>query len=272
MKRGYVYVANGEGYVEEAVRSARSLKKVQPDAKVCLLTKNEVSDKVFDIVQKPSFTMCLPIDKVCAIEAPFEEIIYLDTDTYVVSNISDIFELLENFDLALLPALQRGWNYSLPGVPKVFSEFNTGVIAFRNTNKVKSFFHEWKSYHEEVQKDSDFPDRNADQPAFRSVLFHSDLRVAPLPSEYHFRGHLPNYLMWDAKIIHCRGDLENISNIVNKELGARVYIPNFGIYGRYSGKRKVIRQFIQFLIATLRHLVSSPYNSEKDRPNQWHLK
>ena len=273
VSKGYVYVANGEGYVAEATKSAISLKKVQPDAKICILTNDYVENKnnVFDIVQKPSKALYLPIDKTCAHEAPFGEVVFLDTDTYVISNISEIFEILSKFDIAALQALQRGWDYPAPGVPKVFSEYNTGVIVFRNNEKVKSFFSEWRACHEKLLNENIW-NRNDDQPAFRITLFKSDLRVASLPSEYHFRGHLPNFLMWDAKLIHCRGDQAKIANIVNSEMGLRVHIPNFGVYGMYSGKTNVIKRLLKFTKFSFLNLIKPHNDVTRNRPKKWQLK
>ena len=215
--------------------------------------------------------MYLPIDKTCAHEAPFDQVVFLDTDTYVVSDISETFAILSNFDIAALQALQRGWHYPAPEVPKVFCEYNTGVLVFNNNEKVKSFFKEWRACHEKLLREK-ISIKNNDQPAFRITLFQSDLRVASLPSEYHFRGNIPNCLMGDAKLIHCHGNQAKIASVVNSEMGLRVYIPDFGTYGIYCGKNNVVKRLLKFAKFSFLNLIKSPEDVNENMPNKWHLK
>src|SRR5207244_3989252 len=112
-----------------------------------------------------------PIDKTLAIEAPYERLVFLDTDTRAFGDLLPLFDLLDRFDLAALQDVNRGWNYTLPDVPLPFTEFNTGVIAFRKGPAVEKFFSEWRANHEQL-KASGFVN---DQPAFRRTAYHSPL-------------------------------------------------------------------------------------------------
>lgn len=265
--RGFVYVATGEGYVREAIRSARSLKRVMPEEKVCLITDLRPQESCFDLVLDAEEPVHAPIDKLQAVRAPFERVMFVDTDTHFVADVSEVFDLCARFDLAVLPDLRRGWNYPLPGVPRTFPEFNTGVMLFTNSPKIHEFFNVWRSEYKSLKPNLPVPKN--DQPSFRKTLFHSDLRVAPLPSEYHFLSDCPNSIMWDARLIHGRSDYQTVEREVNRELGSRVYIPGLGVYRGFHGRKSMLSQCFRFLAASLR-LISGNGQRVAPPPVMWH--
>jgi len=267
-RRGFVYIATGEGYVAEAVQSAARLKEVMPGETVCLIT--DVPPKngsPFDLVIETADCVRGPIDKLLATQAPFEEVMFLDSDTYAVSDFSDAFDILQGFDMALLQEVKRGWHYELPGVPRVFAEFNTGVIVFRNSPEVREFFAEWRRQYEALRDKIPVP--NANQPSFRKALFHSSLRVAPLPSEYHFLSDTPNYVMWDAKLIHGRRGGVEVDRMVNRLMGGRAYVPYLGVIGPYLGKMALLKTAAGLLRSIAKCLVSPPADISQRAPLKW---
>ena len=129
---GFVYVATGSGYLEEAQRSAASLRRWNPGYPICLVTDNALPEtELFDDVVFRTDAEHKPIDKLLAIHCPYERAVYLDTDTRVFGDLSPPLALLERFDLAANQDVNRGWYYELPDIPVAFPEFNTGVIAYR---------------------------------------------------------------------------------------------------------------------------------------------
>jgi len=72
---------------------------------------------------------------------PFGQTIYLDTDTYVVDNIDELFDLLERFDIAAAHA--PGYTGDDRGPSEAFYELNTGVIPYRGTGAVGEFLAKW---------------------------------------------------------------------------------------------------------------------------------
>lgn len=267
MTSGIVYVATGEGYVAEATRSAASAKRAMPDVAVCLVTDCDVQSPCFDVVVRETEVCRAPVDKLLAVRAPFDRCIFLDSDTYLVSDISDIFSVLERFDLALLHETRRGWDYSIEGVPHCFSEYNTGLIAFRRTPAVEDFFRRWRENYELLY--SRLPVPNTDQPSFRKTVFETDVRVATLPSEYHFIGDSPNYIMWDAKMIHARGNYEEIARTVNSEMGGRVHIPNVGIFRGFRGRGYILKECARFASRSLSMLFHPPVDVTARIPKKW---
>ena len=200
------------------------------------MTDQAPEDKtLFDdvVVVEPERVSFSPLDKLLALYCPYERAVFLDTDTWIVGELIELFDILNGFELALLPETKRGWDYDMPDVPRPFAEFNTGVIVFRNNDRVHALFEQWRQFYQELREN---PGLVNDQPSFRRALFHSDIRVAPIPSEYHFLGNTENYIMWDARLIHARGDLPKIAARVNKKLGSRVYIPDVGTLQGFHGR------------------------------------
>jgi hypothetical protein len=267
--RGFVYVATGDGYVAEARRSAASLRRHHAGAKILLMTdRAPVEAAPFDeIVLLPAVERD-PGDKIGMVAAPFDEIVFLDTDTFVCGPIDDLFALLETHDLAVLQENNRGWNYELPGVPRSYPEFNTGVIAFRRTPAVQAFFAEWRTAFVTLRAAKG---EKSDQPSFRGTLFRSPLRVAVLPSEYHFLANFPNYIMWDARLLHGRGDLPAIARDVNAELGARAYVPHLGVLRGYLGRAAWARTLARVGWRLLHRIVRPPADASRASPGRWWL-
>jgi hypothetical protein len=266
--KGFVYVATGTAYLSEAFKSAESLRRHHPDVPVCLVTDNPPVERgPFTEIRRPvGLVRHSPVDKVLAYEAPYDRVVFLDTDTFVLDDLTPIFQLLDTFDLALLQDVNRGWNYELPDVPLSFSEFNTGVMAFRKSPQVAGFFAAWSREYNEMRDKYGFA---TDQPAFRRTLFHSELRVAPLPSEFHFLGDMPNCTLWNVRLIHGRGNHERIARQVNEELGLRAYVPEIGTLGKYHGRRKLLRDMVCVLCRMTTLLVRGGENVSANAPTKW---
>lgn len=267
--RGFVYVATGSGYLEEARRSALSLRKHHPEIPICLITDHAiVAEEPFtDIVTRQDVEH-RPVDKLLAVAAPYARCVFLDTDTLVLGDLEPLFAVLDGFELAALPDVNRGWDYKLPGVPLTFSEFNTGVIAFRNEPAVQEFFREWRRHYDELLRDQNLVN---DQPSFRRAIFQSRLRIAPLPGEFHFLGNFPNAAMWQVRLIHGRGDLDRIAREANETLGGRAYIPHVGVVPAYAGRRTWWHATWRLFWRMLRLVFRPPTDAAAVHPRKWWL-
>jgi hypothetical protein len=264
---GFVYVATSDGYRDEAVRSVASLKAAMPDALTCLVSNTPLAGPhAFDDVIVRSDVEGGPSDKMLCIHAPFDRAVFLDTDTLVTGDLGELFRILDRFDVAALPETRRGWDYDLENVSHAFAEFNTGVIAFRRTSAVESFFADWRS---EYQRLREVAGLTNDQPAFRSALWRSGLHVAPIPSEYHFLSGSPNYIMWDARLIHGRGDLQKVAVDVNRVLGARAYVPNVGVVPGYRGRRNWFNETVRLFWRMTRLVMKQPTDPASLAPVKW---
>lgn len=266
---GFDYVATGPGYLQEAETSASSLRAQHPSASICLMTDlPRPAGSPFDHVIVRADARRNTADKLLATDAPYDRVIFLDTDTHVCGPIDEIFTLLDRFDLAMLPENNRGWYYDLPGVPLCFSEYNSGVVAFRRTPAVLRLFADWRRYYDEMRASQAIKN---DQPALRKAIYFSDVRLAALPSEYHFLCTVPNYIMWKANLIHGRGDLPGVAAQVNAELGPRAYLPFVGVMRGYVGRRNWLLTFLRVIRRMTLVLIRAPKDPSTLNPGKWWL-
>src|ERR1700728_2121051 len=109
---GVFYVATGDKYRNEALKSVKSLKKHLPGIHTTLYSDQLCDPGHFNrniIITSPKFSFQ---DKVeCFQLVDYERAIFLDADTYVAGDISDLFDLLDRFDFAAAIEVARGCWY-----------------------------------------------------------------------------------------------------------------------------------------------------------------
>lgn len=148
MENGIIYIATGpQKYISEAVFSAKSFKKCCPDIPITIFTDNTSLRKdVFDsikIISNDINPMKIKVKYLC--ETPYQKTIFLDSDTQVKDSIYELFDLLEDTDIALasFPKIDRSYipakviDYEQPNL------YNTGVIAYKNSPAQEMFFKRW---------------------------------------------------------------------------------------------------------------------------------
>jgi hypothetical protein len=232
--RGVIYTAIRERFVEEARVSAQSVRRFLPDVRIVLFTDVQVErvDPFDEVIRLTSLSARPHLDKLrCMKSSPFSETLFLDTDTYVCGDLSELFELLSQFDIAM--ALDRRYYDAFPpdvGVPSSFCEFNQGVVAFRASERMQAMFRAALGWAEKIQAQTGAP--TDDQIAMRLALYSSDLRIAHLPLEYNCRFHAYGYLNGEVRILHARipGKRHNAANLriiarkLNKHTVPRVFV------------------------------------------------
>ena len=249
-ERGVIYIATGKKHVTEAFKSAVSLKNSTPIISTTLLTNKMPQASCFDniiIINEPQYSY---IDKVqWMYSSPYIQTLYLDTDTYVCYDISELFDLLAVFDIGVVHASNRrsraSQYYMIDGVPRSFTEMNTGVILFRKSPEMERLFSSWLSlYRRDLQRYSedlklnDTPLENRmllphDQPSFREALYRSELRIATLSPEYNCRFAYPVFASGTIKILHGRHEnLSTIAESINKNIKRRVFLLEHGLITR----------------------------------------
>ena len=149
MNRGVLYIAFGENFLKEMLLSAESVKKHNPGLHITAFVDKPLESEYIDEVEIIEVAHLRP--KIDYIEmAPYEQTLFLDTDTIIDYNIEDMFDLLANFDIALghdLARKRRKYSSTIPeygDIPYIFSEVNTGVIVFQKNEKVKKLFRTWR--------------------------------------------------------------------------------------------------------------------------------
>jgi hypothetical protein len=228
--RGVIYIATGRKFVAEALISAESVKKHMPDIPVSIFTDLidlETSTKKLDSVIILSEVTNSCRDKIKPlIDSPYDKTLFLDTDTYLCEPVYDLFQMLDQFDIALSQAPDR-YQYDLPDIPDCFTELNSGVIAYRKNTKVNDLLQQWEAtFNQMLSHDSG---SYRDQHSLRDALYKSSVRLLVLPPEYNFRTICPNFAgnHSSVKIIHGRhANLEKVADRLNSTKNTRVFLAN----------------------------------------------
>lgn len=234
--RGVVYVATGKKYYDEACISARSL-KASNHLRTAIFTDQPPASQDFDLHIPVVSTGDGFLDKVVHLkDSPFEQTLFLDTDTFVCADLSDVFGLLKHFDLAAAHDHLVREVYPVAGVPQAFPELNTGVLLFRKEPKVVALLDDWvetfmaekEAFLKKQIAGKGFPD----QPPFRKAVFSSGLRIAVLPPEYNCMFRYAGSVVGEVKIMHyarvgygwCSYEnLGRAARLLNSQLKARVF-------------------------------------------------
>lgn len=198
MSVGIVYAATGAAFVNEAIVSASSLKaQLSRQVPVTLITDQVVQHPCFDqVIAVPRERIHHPLQKVRLLGmSPYRVTLYLDTDTYITDDISELFELSSHFDIAAAHAPGRV-TVPAPNIPAAFPEFNAGILLFSERVSLSKFCRHWLA----LFKLYGF--QQGDQASFRLLTYRSRLRLATLPSEYNCRFLFTGFLRDRVKILH----------------------------------------------------------------------
>ena len=185
--RGVVFVATGARYIACAEAAAASVRRHMPNVPIALFTNAEqlgiTPSGVFDpVIELGSVHHRSKVD--CLMRSPFERTLFLDADIRVLEDVSELFDLLDRFDMAMAHAHARNrdatravWTVALPDA---YPQFNTGVVAVRRNARTQKLLQDWSDSY----KAAGF---RKDQVTLRELLWRSDLRMATLPPEYNIR-------------------------------------------------------------------------------------
>lgn len=224
---GFLYYAVGERWLREAVRSARSLRRVMPSESIAIVTDGAVPPGLFDLVTPPPAGMHVKSLKMWALRnSPFERTVYLDTDTYVCDAVPELFALLDRFPFAA--AVTPYWTVGLTaagaaleddGIPVSFPKLNGGVIVLRRGADTDAFLAAWHERHAATGY-------RQDQGPLRHTLYFGDMRYAVLPAAYNYRLPYPAGIAGAVKIMHGHvRDLEGLAARINRSMKWRVTTP-----------------------------------------------
>lgn len=211
MKKAIIYSAHGKKYLKESINFANETRKSITDETSLILHTS--TDSEFDFLNNSPFDTVITeemdeifIDKKygfkiqCMIYAcenlDFDQFLFLDTDARLMKpEALEVFELLDQFDIAVAhapirhvffhsPELKQVSSHPkvgvYPNIPLCFPEFNTGVILFKKT--CASLFKKWQELYL-----TDFVKHPHDQGSFRRAAYFSSLRIATLTPEYNDR-------------------------------------------------------------------------------------
>ena len=254
---GVLYVATGQRYMEEAVRSAHSVQQAMPGLPITILTDRPgVTPPGIGVQALPTPQMGIA-DKVSNLHrSPYERTLFLDTDTHVCGDLSDCFSLLADFDLLVAHDALRA-NRPNPDIEPAFPECNAGVIFFRRSSEAMACLETWKRLY-----DADCVTHGArqmpDQFSFRQALRTSPLRLYVLPPECHCMTWEASFLNDPVRVLHGRHDLplDVIATEANAVTGPRIFKAGLGAH-RVHLKPDVVAWSARVVAAQLMEAVSS---------------
>jgi len=193
-QNGVLYIAFGDSFTKEGIMSYLSLRRYMPNLNVCFMT--DLPQLLNDHINKDQNLIVYKIkpqhirSKVDFVGmTPFEKTLYLDSDTLIVRDISDIFDSLDRFDVALTHDFARKrkkYADVIPeyaNIPYCFSEVNGGVFAFVKNDKTKEFLDKWKHYFYKYFNVTS----GWDQVSLRISLWESKVSLFHLPVEFNIR-------------------------------------------------------------------------------------
>ncbi|MCE9519632.1 MAG: glycosyltransferase [Verrucomicrobia bacterium] len=212
---GFLYAATGERHLREAAHSAASARRFHPELPTLVYTSAKDlaasgdwlrnSFQQIEIHPQPVFSFRDKIQPL--LMSPFRRTLFLDGDTELLGRVDDVFDLLGKFPLAYCRDTTR-YNLPSPMVPAVFSEPNTGVLAFLSGDLTAQLFRSWLERYDEGlarhERDHGTGAGYHDQPAFRQVLYESALPHYVLPEEYNLRAYALWYAGARVRILHAR--------------------------------------------------------------------
>ncbi|NSX55063.1 hypothetical protein [Parasulfitobacter algicola] len=158
------------------------MRDVHPDTPIDLFTDIECADTgPFDRIVPLQRSWFRP--KLEALRrSRFDRTIYLDTDIFVLADITDVFEILLKFDIVGAHNEKRsgtrGINIWNENIPPAFPQINGGVLGIAKSDKTDKFIRD-------VEDALMNHGLKQDQVPIRELLWNGDLRPWVLPVEYN---------------------------------------------------------------------------------------
>lgn len=157
LERGYLIVADNTketDYIDCAIALARSIKLHTPDAKIALMTSNEVNNDIFDYVvglpfgdQAPDSNWKLKNDWQVFYASPFRQTIKLEADMIIPHSIDHWWDMLQKKDVVVSVGARNYKNqittdrtyrklFDLNNLPDVYN----AITYWRKSQSAKQFF------------------------------------------------------------------------------------------------------------------------------------
>ena len=232
---GVFYVAAGQKYVDEACKSAKSLRRFNHNLNISIACnlKPKEADLFDKVIMVDEAVTCrneglLFKTKYLYELSPYEQTLFVDTDTFFLGDIESGFKILDYFDVAMTLSIADTYYPTLNSGEKVFCKpVNTGVIFYCKNESNNSLFQNWcQSYTAKLTKNPRL--KESDQTSCTEALMHSRSRFYPLPNEWNTRFCFINTLKEPVKILHAySNNIEKIGQSINQEPNTlRAWIPH----------------------------------------------
>lgn len=210
MDKGFLYIATGERFIEEAKFSAQ-VTKHHMDLPVTVISDRDVDSPYIDNViidESPDRSF---FDKPRnLLKSPYEKTIYMDGDAFLLQPVPELFDLLDDVDLATAIdpneyELRYLNNIDFGDIPESVPLFQTGVIAYKS-KECREFIKNWIKIHQNSSI-------NRDQTSFRMAICGENINHMTLSNLYNCLVEWPMQVTGDVKIAHGRLDQTTIQDI-----------------------------------------------------------
>jgi hypothetical protein len=212
--------------VEDAIFSAQQASK-HMDVPIGLISDQDPKSDIFDVVLNLEDPEYSSVDKPKnLLKSPFEKTLYLDCDTILLGDISELFDLLDQYELLVTTDPNEAGKILEPDsgdseVPSPLPIFQTGVLGYRQTSNVDSLIKTW--YKVAVKSSYSY-----EQTAFREAMYKHGVYWMSFSDLYNCLIGWPMQVTGEVKIIH--GNINNISprkikditKILNSKSGPRL--------------------------------------------------
>jgi len=219
---GILYIATDDTYLEEARQSAERVSQLM-DVPIAAITHREIDDKIFDqVLVDRNPTESFAEKPRNFLRSPFDKTLYLDTDTYLTDSVLELFDILNEYDIAVAPSLS---SELVSQVPPPRTQYNTGVVSYRSKKSVQEFLTLWQDIYKQWHEERDVVE---DQPSFLKAVYESDINLFTLSINYNARLFSPGALHGEAKIVHGRPEtgIENAARLINESSRFRTFYRN----------------------------------------------
>ncbi len=228
MNAAFIWVVDGKRYRDEAVASALSAERHMPDVDRILVTSDgSLMHNAFTgiLVAPPREHKEWYLDSVMYFghayrNLPYQQMLFMDTDTYFCASVMDLFELLYYFDLIGTHAPGRKTAPTVTEIPDSFPELNIGVLGIARTIAMGDFLIHWGIMY---KKNRDVYEDN-DQAPLREALYRNgqNIKFYVFPPEYNCRFGFGGFARYDIKILHGRSeDISAVERDINSVKGMR---------------------------------------------------
>lgn len=217
-----------DSYCHDAIQSAESVANRMPDYPRLIFTPTSFKSLMFnEVIPLPGrqfslwyldFTSYMLFALLYLRNLGYKKALYLDTDTYMVEPVPEIFKMLDHFDVLSTIAPARQISPTQAQVPECLAEYNTGVLAF-STVKVEQLFRLWFSIY---KSNPGIYGENDQAPLREAIWLSPAVKPYVLPLEYNCRFGFGGQAAGKIKILHGRSNnMKQLAENINKDTGIR---------------------------------------------------
>lgn len=225
--KGVIYTAGGmQKYIDEAIYSAKTLKKHNPRLGTTLFTTTKnVKSKYFEniIYQKPiKHPQKYKVENM--LKSPYDFTLFLDSDTEVKGNIEELFDFLLVYDMGVTNRVMCKWSANPTFIDYIDPKcYNGGFLLFKKNEKVEIFVNSW--IEKMKSKDDTITGKPiGDQYPFNELFFEENLaekiglKYIILPNKIY------NARPWLWKQAKEDGDFKNIKIFHSRGLNKHKFV------------------------------------------------